>query len=92
MHEDNDFFKYIPEGGIWATFFRDWLAYVGCAADINPNTINPDKFQTEKPVYCGFMARRDQLQPILDNPHLFDPMFVNAVRTLATWYEELEVR
>ena len=50
-----------------------------------------EQMQVDKPVYLAVMAHKQQLQPILDNPHLFDPALVNAVKLLFGQYNDLKV-
>ena len=90
--ESNDFFSFTPQYGCWETEFRYTLAYVGCSTTINASQMTPEQMKTDKPIYCGIMARRQQLQPILDNPHLFDHAFVNAVKLVIQMYDDIEVR
>lgn len=87
-----DAFSYIPEAGTWFTSFRGNVAFVGCSADINLFDMTYEQAQIDKPVYLAVMASRKQLQPILDNPHLFDPAFVNAVRLLDIQYADVKVK
>ena len=89
MNESNDFFMFHPKFGCWATLFRKTIAYTSCATDIDPEKMTEKQMQIDKPIYLSVMARYEQLQPILDNPHLFDPMFVNAVRIVMQMYERV---
>lgn len=90
--ESDDYFAFSPEYGSWATFFRNTLTYVGCSTTIDITRMSVEQMQIDKPIYVGVMARRNQLQPILDNPHLFDPAFVNAVRLVVQRYDDIEVK
>lgn len=89
--KSNDFFLYHAESKTWATDFIDSLAFVSCSTEINPCEMTLEQMKIDKPVYLAVMASRKQLQPILDNPHLFDPAFVNAVKLLAIQYEDLKI-
>ena len=62
-----DFFKDFGDGS-FGTFFKDTFAVVTDAST----------GLTEKPVYCGLMMNRDQLQTIIDNAHLFGQPMANA--------------
>ena len=84
----NDFFAYIPEYFTWATNFREHLAFVSCSTDMDYLV---EQMQVDKPVYLAVMAHKQQLQPILDNPHLFDPALVNVVKLLFIQYDDLQV-
>lgn len=92
MHpNDQDFFSYVPQFGNWVTEFKHHFTIVGCSAKIDQSKMTNEQMQTDKPVYLGIMAHRQQLQPILDNPHLFDPALVNAVRVLVMQYDDLQI-
>lgn len=86
----NDFFSYNPQYATWATEFPNGLAFVSCSTQINYN-ISAEEMKTNKPVYLAVMANRQQLQPIIDNPHLFDPAFVNAAHLVIRQYEDLKI-
>lgn len=85
--ETNDFFEFEPQYGTWNTVFRNAFAFVGCSKNIDIKNLEIDK-----PIYLSIMSHRQQLQPILDNPHLFDPAFVNAVRLVVQRYDDIEVK
>lgn len=90
--ESNNFFSYQAQYGCWTTVFRDAIAYIGCSTNIEIKPMTIEQMQIDKPIYVGVMARRNQLQPILDNPHLFDPAFVNAVRLASNYYDDTEIK
>ena len=91
MEQSSDFFVYSPEHNHWITEFRRCVAFVSCSTDINPTVMTPEQMQVDKPVYLAVMAHKQQLQPILDNPHLFDPALVNAVKLLFIQYDNFEI-
>ena len=97
MTQHNDYdstksnFDYDPRYGIWYTNFEDHLTFVARSSYHDINTMTPEQMQVHKPVYLAVMAHKQQLQPILDNPHLFDPALVNAVKLLFIQYDNLKV-
>lgn len=94
MHNTENFnnaFEYIPEHGTWFTAFRNQVTFVSCSANIDIAQMSYEEAVINKPAYLAVMANRQQLQPILENPHLFDPAFVNAVHLLAKQYEDLKI-
>lgn len=88
----NEYFNYDEKQGTWYTSFGNTISFVAASTEINVSELNLEQAQTDKPVYLAVMAHRKQLQPILDNPHLFDPAFVNAVRILVHQYNELKIK
>ncbi len=89
MNESNELFMFYPEFGCWATWFRKTIAYTSCSTDIDPNRMTEEQMKSDKPIYLSVMAHHEQLKPILENPHLFDPMFVNAVRIVMQMYDRV---
>lgn len=92
MENCDHFFDFEPQYGGWTTIFRGTMAYISCSTNIDLNQMTIEQMKIDKPIYVGVMARRNQLQPILDNPHLFDPAFVNAVRLVVQRYDDIEVK
>lgn len=93
MKKNNDFEHnfndiYYKKYGTWSIPFDTSIAFVSKSANIDPTQMSNEEILADKPFYLAVMARRNQLQPILDNPHLFDPAFVNAVRLLVIAYED----
>lgn len=84
-------FDYYPERNVWFTAFREQMSYVSCSAEIDISKMTYEQAIIDKPCYLAVMAKRQQLQPILDNPHLFDPAFVNAVRLLFIEYDNIKI-
>lgn len=84
-------FDYYPQRNVWFTAFREQMAFVSCSTDIDIKQMTFEEALTEKPVYLAVMAKRKQLQPILDNPQLFDPAFVNAVRLLFLEHDNIKI-
>ena len=97
MTQHNDYdstksnFDYDPRYGIWYTNFEGNLAYVARSSYHDIKTMTLKQMQVDKPVYLAVMAHKQQLQPILDNPHLFDPALVNAVKLIVGQYNDLTV-
>ena len=97
MTQHNDYdstksnFDYDPRYGIWYTNFEGNLAYVARSSYHDINAMTLEQMQVDKPVYLAVMAHKQQLQPILDNPHLFDPALVNAVKLLFIQYDDVEI-
>ncbi|MFC2566873.1 MAG: hypothetical protein ACFNX3_00335 [Haemophilus parainfluenzae] len=97
MTQHNDYdstksnFDYDPRYGIWYTNFEGNLAYVARSSYHDIKTMTLEQMQVDKPVYLAVMAHKQQLQPILDNPHLFDPALVNAVKLIVGQYNDLTV-
>lgn len=94
MYKKEDFknaFAYIPQQNIWFTDFKEHPSFISCSTEINASEMTYEEAQINKPVYLAIMANRQQLQPILDNPHLFDSAFVNAAHLLAKQYEDLKI-
>lgn len=84
-------FDYNPKTNTWFTAFRNQITFVSCSANIDIAQMTYEEAIINKPAYLAVMANRQQLQPIIDNPHLFDPAFVNAVHLLAKQYEDLKI-
>ena len=80
INMSDDLFKNL-QNGTYATVFNDTLAFVS----------NGSTGLTEKPVYCGLMMNRDQLQTIIDNAHLFGQPMVNAAHLVAMQFDHLKV-
>lgn len=91
LYENQNCFVYNPDRGGWVTQFNKVLAIVRCSADIQFTPENPERMKADKPAYVAIMAHRQHIQPILDNPHLFAPEFVNAARLAANDYDALKV-
>ena len=72
--------------GIWHSAFFNYVVLSSVSA-----TIDDSRPQEDKPCYLAVLAHRSQMQAILDNAHLFDPAFVNAVSALVQRYDVLEV-
>lgn len=53
--------------------------------------IDDNRPQEDKPCYLAVMAHRSQMQAILDNAHLFDTAFVNAVSLAVSEYDRIKV-
>mgnify|MGYP003606792774 CR=1 FL=1 len=77
----DDFFKNLNNGN-YLTFFKDTFSIISDAS----TGIDPDK-----PVYCGLMMNREQLQTIIDNAHLFGQPMVNAAYLVAKEYDQTRV-
>ena len=87
MFKYEDYRGYTYAGnGVWGS---DLLGYVTVSAV--SATIDANRPQEDKPCYLAVMAHRSQMQAILDNAHLFDPAFVNAVSALVQKYDDLEI-
>lgn len=86
-----DSFDYNPELGTWFTKFREQMAFISCSTDINIAKMTYEEALIHKPCYLAVMASRKQLQPILDNPHLFDPAFINAIHLLFKEYDDVKI-
>ena len=91
MNSDPVYFDYNQKYGTWYTNFEDHLTFVARSSYHDINTMTPEQMQVDKPVYLAVMAHKQQLQPILDNPHLFDPALVNAVKLIVGQYNDLTV-
>ena len=89
LNEQYEFYN--KETGTWTISFRDMPGMISCSTNIDMRVMTLEQMQEDKPFYLGVMARRQQLQPILDNPHLFDPAFVNAVRLLFIEYDKMTI-
>ena len=76
----DDLFKNLNNGS-YATYFKDTPTYVSDAST----------GLTEKPVYCGLMMNRDQLQTIIDNAHLFGQPMANAAHLVAMQFDNLRI-
>lgn len=84
-------FEYTASHNLWSGIFKEHLGIIGCSTDIDISQMSYDEMQTNKPVYLGFMASMQQLQPILDNPHLFDANVIAAVQALKVQYDKLKI-
>lgn len=91
MNSDPVYFDYNQKYGNWQTCFEGNPAFVARSSYHDINTMTPEQMQVDKPVYLAVMAHKQQLQPILDNPHLFDPALVNAVKLLFIQYDDVEI-
>lgn len=87
----NDFFAYDTQSKTWITSFIDGPALVSRSHEIN-HEMSREEMMTDKPFYLAVMASRKQLQPILDNPHLFDPEFFHAVNLVVNQYNNFEIK
>lgn len=87
MFKYEDYRGYTYAGnGVWGSDFFGYLTFSAVSA-----TIDDSRPQEDKPCYLAVMAHRSQMQAILDNAHLFDPAFVNAVSALVQKYDDLEI-
>lgn len=85
-YKDYNDFIYYKKRGVWGVDFWGYLVFLAVAATIDDNDpIN------DKPAYLSVLAHRSQMQTILDNAHLFDPSFVNAVYAVVRQYDTLQV-
>ena len=90
LNEEYNFFD--PKTGIYAILFQDEIALINYSTKIKPNDFTYEQaLANQKPVYLSVMASRQQLQPVLDYPQLFDPAFVHAVRLLFLEYDNISV-
>ena len=85
-YKDYNDFIYDKKSGVWFIKFWNYIVFLAVAATIDANDpIN------DKPAYLSVLAHRSQMQIILDNAHLFDPSFVNAVYVLVRQYDTVQV-
>lgn len=72
--------------GLWVSGFFNYMVVGAVSA-----TIDDSRPQEDKPCYLAVMANRSQMQVVLDNAHLFDPAFVNAVSLVVSEYDRIKV-
>ena len=85
-YKDYNDFIYDKKSGVWFIKFWNYIVFLAVAATIDDNDPVNDK-----PAYLSVLAHRSQMQVILDNAHLFDPSFVNAVYVLVRQYDTVQV-
>lgn len=78
---EKSMFEFHNEMGCWVGNIGKKLTFLNEATDE----------AGEKLAFLAILANRQQLQPILDHPHLFEPAFINAVRVLAMHYDNIKV-
>ena len=84
-YESTENYDYVGNA-LWFSGFFNYIVFSAVSA-----TIDDNRPQEDKPCYLAVMAHRSQMQAILDNAHLFDPAFVNAVSALVQKYDDLEI-
>ena len=77
----DDLFKDFKDG-TYMTVFKNIPTFVSDAS----TGIDP-----EKPLYCGLMMNREQLQTIIDHAHLFGQPMVNAAHLVAKQFDNTRV-
>ncbi|ULJ69022.1 hypothetical protein MIS45_09730 [Wielerella bovis] len=92
MDYDIKDFTYSPSVNLWSGTFKENLGILSCSTHIEIDKMTFEEMQTNKPVYLGVMASMEQLQPILDNPHLFDAALLTAVNALKIQYQKIKIQ
>ena len=90
LNEEYNFFDL--KTGTYLIRFRNEAAFINYSTNIDSSDFTYEQaLANQKPVYLSVMASRQQLQPVLDYPQLFDPAFVHAVRLLFLEYDNISV-